>query len=250
MDSNSIITIDEMDMFYREDFYVTDNICIKSPTIVEIKDYGESKYWSAVNTFTSRPCDMKSSLWDAGIDYTKISDFDLFITMSRGLDKDYSYILFGDIDFSKMIVKQSEDGRIYLEDEDNGYIVDEFVYQKIVAYIRAVHGIVPKVEIPANEFTKMALIEEDRELTMIRKRKNTSAHSVILPMIITCCNTEEFKYNSRQVLGIGLYELTESFRQIQSKKATCALISGMYSGMIDTSKFHNEDFDWTWKFPD
>ena len=71
--------------------------------------------------------------------------------------------------------------------------------------------------------------------------------SAILPIVITLLNTEEFKYNSSNILDISLYELTVSLQQIQTKKNALALLQGSYSGMIDTSKVSKDAFNWIYK---
>lgn len=57
-----------------------------------------------VHTLCSVGADLKWQLDDIGIDYTKISDYELFyFILARGFSKEDTKILFGDVlDFSQM----------------------------------------------------------------------------------------------------------------------------------------------------
>ena len=41
---------DELKMYFGEDYWVTDKICIKQPPIGQILDYGDVKFYSMINT--------------------------------------------------------------------------------------------------------------------------------------------------------------------------------------------------------
>lgn len=84
-----------------QDFKINDNITIHNPTLQEIIDFGERNYEKLCGIITMRPYDDMVNLWDRGIDYTQVKDYDLFITNIIHLNKSDSSILFGDLDFTK-----------------------------------------------------------------------------------------------------------------------------------------------------
>ena len=45
---------------------------------------------------------MKSQLWDMGLDWCEVEDFELFMMLVQTLTPDRTSILFGDLDFSKL----------------------------------------------------------------------------------------------------------------------------------------------------
>ena len=73
--------IDSLRVFMGDPCVVNDKIIVHQPSIREIIDYGERDYFTMITALTNYPSDMKSILWDAGIDYTKITDFELFVSL-------------------------------------------------------------------------------------------------------------------------------------------------------------------------
>ena len=71
--------VDDLKIYRGSDIRITDKIVITQPTIDQIIEFGEKKYFSAVHTLTGVGADFKWQLWDYfGIDYTQIDDFELF----------------------------------------------------------------------------------------------------------------------------------------------------------------------------
>ena len=234
---------DELQLFFGQDYIVNQHIKIKQPTVREIVEFGEREQFNFIQTICSIPSDMKSALWDAGIDYEQIDDFDLFIMLTRGLSEECSKFIFYDLDLSKFdICLDTESQEVVLANEDRTIIIDKLLYRVIIDYVRTVHGIVPKVEKSFNELTKRKLIDLDRQQKLSSANKKYT--SVLLPLIVSLVCTEECKYTSKTIQDIGIYELFESIKQVQKKKNACALLQGSYSGMIDTSKINKDAFNW------
>ena len=71
--------VDDLKIYRGSDIRITDKIVVIQPTIDQIIEFGEKRYFSAVHTLTSVGADLKWQLWDYfGIDYTTIDDFELF----------------------------------------------------------------------------------------------------------------------------------------------------------------------------
>ena len=75
----NIYQYDELKIYRGSDIYITDKIIVTQPTIGQIEEFGEQKYFSGVCTLTSVGVDMIYQLTELGIDFTKISDYELFI---------------------------------------------------------------------------------------------------------------------------------------------------------------------------
>ena len=103
-DDNSLLHIDELKMYFREPLQLNDKIILYQPSIGDIVSFGEKEYYSMVHTLSCIPSDMKSQLEDMGIDYMEISDFELFIMLTRGLKKEDTILLLGDLDLSKFAI--------------------------------------------------------------------------------------------------------------------------------------------------
>ena len=104
-------------MYFGKDYKINDKITLKSPSVGDIIDFGEREYYSMVYTLTCIPSDMKSQLEDMGINYMNISDFELFILLTRSLKKEQTCLLLGDLDLSQFDVKiNQENGEMCLYD--------------------------------------------------------------------------------------------------------------------------------------
>lgn len=234
---------DELQILFGFDYKVTDFLTVHQPKVGEILEYGEQQYFSMIYTLTATPTNMMSVLDDMGIDYTKISDFELFLIIASAMPKEQTQIILGDLDLSQMKPGTCNlNGLTVLGIPDTDYYIDELSYQNMVDYLRKMHGITPYRRIAGNAVTKKFLIEEDRRQRA--RTQNKKYESVLFPLVVSMLNTEEFKYNSREVLNVGICEFLESVKQIQKKKNAMALLQGSYSGMVDTSKIDKTAFDW------
>lgn len=65
------MALDDLQLYFGNDYKINEKITIKQPTIGDIVDFGEEKYFSMAQTLTSIPSDMKSVLWDMKIDTKK-----------------------------------------------------------------------------------------------------------------------------------------------------------------------------------
>ena len=72
--------LDDLKIYRGNDIQITPKIIVTQPTIGQIEEFGEKRYFNAVYTLTAVGADLKWQLWDMEqIDYTQIEDYDLFI---------------------------------------------------------------------------------------------------------------------------------------------------------------------------
>jgi hypothetical protein len=59
--------VDNLRLFYHsttgEHYKITDNVIVNNPSLREIKEFGERKYYSMVSTITANPSACKVDLW-------------------------------------------------------------------------------------------------------------------------------------------------------------------------------------------
>lgn len=238
---------DMLQMYMGYDFVYNENITIHQPTLGDIIKLEEKNYWSVVHTLCAIPSDMKSQLWDSGIDYEEISDFQLFIMLTRGMSVELTRIFFGDLDFSKfnLAIDEENDNMILVQELEDGrqIVIDEYVYLCLVNHLRKMHNLKPKIEKAANKTTKMILIDLDREDRQIKQNKESK--STLLPIISSLCNSAGFKYKKTELAEIGIVEFFDSVQRISTINTATALLHGCYGGMIDASKINKDDLNWT-----
>lgn len=259
----SLFEYDELKMYFGEPYKVTDNITITQPSIGDILNFGDSKFYSIVSMLCANTTSFRLQLWDMGVDWNEISDYELFCNLIKGLKSEDTSLLFGDLDFTKfelfydkekegnvlINILRDENGNISDEFEyENAIIIDEFVYLKIVDYLRHMFDIHPKNEFAKGKATKMAIIDEERinqQIEQKKKKNDSSSKSPLLPLISSMVNHPGFKYKKNELKEVGIVEFMDSVKRLQTYESTIALLRGMYSGMIDTSKINKEEFNWT-----
>lgn len=95
-------------------------------------------------------------------------------------------------------------------------------------YLRQVHGIRKDEKMPANETTKMILIEDERE--EYNRNKNKEHHSHLKNLISTMINSEGFNYTHRNVWDVKINAFMDSVKRISKIKNADLLLQSGYSG--------------------
>jgi hypothetical protein len=241
MANENLLEVDELALYFGEPYVINNYITITIPKIGEVVKFGERQYYNMVQTVTAIPSEMKSQLWDIGLDWTQITDFQLFMMLVPTLPQDKTSILFGDIDFQALKPFENKDNdTIFLGDPETGVIIDELAFGKIHSYLCSAHNLTKKVEKAANEFTKKFMIEEDRR--KLEYNAKQPYKSFLKPLIssVKC----RMGYTLDYVRNMGLCEFFDDLSRLQIIVNADALLQGSYSGMVDTSKIPKKHFDW------
>ena len=236
------LDVDDLKLYIGDDFVINEKIKVLQPNIRQIAEFGERDFFSVVHTITAIPSDMKSQLWDMGLDWMEVEDFELFVMLSQTLTPDRTKLLFGDLDFSKLkpFNHPHIEGEIILADKESGILVDKMVYLRIVSYLRKAFNITPKVEKAANKMTKKILIEEDRR--RIEFNKNKPFKSFLLPLISSVKVKQG--YTKEYVLNMGYVEFMDDIARLQVIHNADHLLSGVYAGTIDMKKINKAELNW------
>lgn len=234
---------DKLGIFFGKPFQINSKISIRQPTIGEIVEYGEDRFFSLISCATAIASEYKSLLWDAGIDYEQIDDFCMFSWMMCRQDVDTTRILFGDLDFTKLKPVVREDGQTILRDPEQDIIIDFNIHRRIKEYFKDAYGIEKKPEKAANKQTKMKLIELDR---MDKEDAAKQRHqSTLQPLISSLVNHPGFKYDLVGVLSLTFGQIMDAVQRLQIIQTAQSLMQGSMSGFCDTSKVPKQLWDWT-----
>ena len=236
------LDVDDLQLYFGDDYIINDKIKIHQPTIGEVVKYGEASYFSTVHTITAIPSDMKSQLWDnMNLDWTEVQDFELFMMLSQTLTPDKTSLLFGDLDFSKLRpFRNNQNGNIVLANKETGVVIDEMIYLRIVTYLRKLHNIKPKIEKAANKITKRILIDEDRNKILYSKDKPFKSY--LLPLISAVKVKQG--YTKDYVKNMGFYEFMDDVNRMQVIHNADHLLSAAYAGTIDMKKINKAELNW------
>lgn len=231
-----------VNLLYKKQYPITDGISIRIPTVGDVIDY-EDEYYSMVFSLTAMPIDMMVQLDDAGVDFTKINEYELFILLFNGLKETPSAgLIFGDLDIKGFEVMMDVNGSIVLRNRETGVEINRAIYNEIATAIRKIHNLEKRIQRPGNEAAKKYMIERAR--VKQRRAAKQKSYSELEDLIVAMVNTKEFKYDYEGVLDISIYQFNASVQQIVKKVNYDNLMIGCYAGTVDIKKLDQDSFNW------
>ena len=268
--------VDDLKIYRGSDIRITDKIIVTQPTIDQIIEFGEKKYFSAVHTLTGVGADFKWQLWDYfNIDYTTIDDFDLFKKMICGLlsskkkiykelkenpedyeehinkmnEDDWKELLFNpislilkDIDFADFDEYESDKSQeTILYDKEHDITIDRFVYNRIVDAVRKIHGFTRNNQVPANERTKMDLIEDARDDAIAAAQK---PYRSVLQPLISALAVKTGQLGGDSIWNTKINMFFDSIKRINKIQDATLLLQGAYSGFASLKGVDKTRLDW------
>ena len=210
------------------------NLSLRIPTVGEILE-DEQHYYSLISSLTATPFQYMVQLDDKGIDFTKVTDYELFMMLFPSYSQTDISILFGETNLSDISVrKNNQNGALVLYSPKNNIIIDELIYKKIVDYIRKINNLTKENRKPGNDEAK------EFRIKLERKRQKRNANKPYEPylekLVVALVNRPEFKYNYEQVDNLTIYQFNQSFEQIKTSINFDNTMIGVYAGTVDTSK--------------
>lgn len=260
---NPVIEFDDlqiyMDIPHTIDVEGTEgSITVHSPTLGQVITMGQMKFYMGVSPFITNTTQYRLPLWEMGIDWNTLSDFDLFcMLIHAGVDKDVTDILFGvELDWSKFILcaKHNEDGteeRILYNQESNVEI-NEIVYFHLSQYIRKVLLRNPEEKITSDNALKNMYIMQDKRAKANaewKKERGEEDSGISMQSLISAClNHPGFKYKKKELMDIGINEFYDSVKRLQVYESAIASLHGAMGGMIDSKKLPKDSMNFMREF--
>lgn len=268
--------IDELKIYRGSDIPITDKIIVTQPTIDQIIEFGEKRYFQTVHCLTGVGADFKWQLWDYfNIDYTTIDDFELFkLMICRSLSsRKYIHkeltenrekyaeqlkniseeeladmlvnplsLILKDIDLADFEEYQSDKSpETILYDKEHDITIDRFVYARIVDAVRKIHGFKRNNELPANERTKMDLIDDARDDAMAAAQK---PYKSVLQPLISALAVKTGQLGSDSIWNTKIFMFFDAIKRINKIQDATLLLQGAYSGFASLKGVDKTRLDW------
>ncbi len=231
-----------LNLLYKKQYAINDSIKIVIPSVGEIID-NEDDYYSIITVLTAMPIDLMVPLDDAGIDYTEINEYELFLLMSAGLKAQDTHLVFGDLDLTKFEISvNQQNGNIVLYDAENDIVIDRAIHARIAGVLRKIHHLEKNRRKPANKEAKEYMLKRARE--KMRRNRNRKQESQLEPLIIAMVNAEQYKYDFEGTRELSIYQFNESVRQIIKKVDYDNRMYGIYAGTINAKELSQDDLNW------
>lgn len=238
----SVKEIDMLALLSGKPIQITNKITYNQPSLLDVIRYGEKEYYHVLSNLTAIPSDLKSVLWDAGIDWMEFSDIELFYALSAQISREKTEIFFPGIDFSQFVLVKTESDEIIMYNQSQDIKIDFYVLAKMQDCLCKSHGIKKKIEKAGNKYTKQILIDEDRQNR--ERNKDKPFESNLFGMISALINYAGFKYNYQTVWDLTMFQFTDAVRRSRIIDSTNHLLNGVYAGTIDSKGIQNEKFNW------
>ena len=230
-----------INLLYKNEITITDKISVVIPTVGDILE-NEEEYYNLVGLLTAAPIDLMVALNEANVDFTSINDFELFVILLPALQSLDTHNVLKDIDLSKFRLQtRGDSGVIVVRDPETGAVIDRVVHARIAEAIRKLHGMTRDKRKPIDKETQEYMLKRAKEKA---SRKKKSQFSNLEQLIVALVNTEQYKYNYEETLGLTIYQFNESVRQIQKKIVYEHTMNGVYAGTVDPKKLSQQDLSW------
>lgn len=231
-----------LNLLYHKRYAINDSISIVIPTVGEIIDH-EDAYYNLVSVLTAMPIDLLVQLDDAGIDFTSINEYELFLLMFPGFKSQDTSLIFGDLDLSKFKMAVNEqNGNIVLLDEEHDIKIDRAIHGQIAEVLRRIHHLEKNRRKPANDEAKQFMLKRARD--KMKRRMNRKEDSQLESLIVAMVNTEQYKYDFEGTRELSIYQFNESVRQIIKKVDYDNRMYGVYTGTINAKELSQDDLNW------
>lgn len=246
------IDFDELQMYFGEPYVIdlpsaVGKITVYEPTIGDIIKIGQTKFFETLMPFITNPTQNRLALWDAGIDWNTINDFQLFCLLYKTINPEVATLLFGDVDWSDFELNtksfpDSDEAEVVLWSKNQEIEINEEVYQHFHQYLQTVFKIKPEDELTDSKYLKEWWIRKDRVAQRQKAKKNIKETSM-LTLISSCLNHPGFKYKKSELREVGVCEFYDSVSRLQVYETSTACLKGMYSGFVDGSKIDPEQYN-------
>lgn len=228
---------------YARSYPINEHIAITIPTVGQIWD-NEDEYYSLITTIIATPSDFMVQLDDIGIDFAKISAFELFLLLFNGLKKStHTSLVFGELDLSKFVTAINEkNGQVVLVDRENGIVIDRAIHDQIRRVIRKINHLEKSDKNPGNEEARKYMIERAR--VKQRRAARRPRKSQLEDLIIAMVNTEQYKYGYEETRNLTIYQFHSSVYQVIRKINYDNTMIGCYAGTINAKELSQDKLDW------
>lgn len=233
----------------RRTYKINDIVTVNIPTVgltrgENVED--EENFWSEAGLFTVSTMDMISELDDMGLDFSKMTDYSLFILLysirkeEKAAHKTNDLLFIG-FNLWELELKQKEGGYI-LVDSNGETIIDEGTYDELSRVISAITGHKkPKRKKFGNEYIKKQWIESDRKHKERLKNspKPVSEGGILDGIILRLVCNANFPYNFETINDVTLYDLIYSLKQIEKDISVSDLMQSRLVG-VDLNKIDSK----------
>lgn len=229
-------------LLIAHEYRISDGIALRVPTIAEVLCGGE-QYYATASLLIATPFDMMAQLDDIGVDFTKITDFELFWFVFLAMSPEQAGQLFVDLHPSDFkLTGNAENGEPILFNETTGVRIDQYTAELIADAVRVIMCVEKNTKKAGNGAAKKFLLQRARRRR--EKIAKTGKLRYLEPLIIAMVNAPEFKYDYQSCMNLNVYAFNASVQQTQKRINYNQVMSAVYAGTIKTDSLDMKKLNW------
>ncbi len=246
---------EKISLLGRKTYKISDKVTVNIPTVGMTRGQNveeENDFWNEVSLFTVTPDNMLLDLDKLGIDFTKMSDYSLFVFLfsiqrEEKISRFVNDLLFADFNLWELELKQFGESYVFV-DGTGELVIDEEIYNKLSGLIAFITGHEkPKRLKFTGENTRRSWIRKEKRKREIaaekekrnkNKGKNVSGGALDGIILRLVCNAN-FPYDFETINNVTLFDLIYSLKQIEKDVSVTDLMQSRLVG-VDLKKFTPE----------
>ncbi len=233
----------------RSTYKISDKISVNIPTVGMIRgenEEDEDNFWQEVGLFTTSSYDMVVELDDMGLDFTKTSDYMVFIIQfllqkNEKLNNNVPDLLFNNFNLWELEVNEVN-GEMVFVDKNNEIIIDENVYNRLSEILTYVTGHEKPKRVKYDDYLREQYVDDcraSRERKKKRKVENDRSSGALDGIILRLVCNANFPYDFKTVSDVTLFDLIYSLKQIEKDTSVTDLMQSRLVG-VDLKKLPPE----------
>jgi len=254
----AVFNFDSTFLLSGRNYTLDEHITLKHPKLIDIFNLGENcdrLYASMVNIVASNPFENKAMLWNIGIDYEKVDEFQVFCNMFHytcEACKDTSINNLYALALSFFIGKEDSffcltenDGEFLLYDVNHPEIViDKNKFSIINSFYRTLN-FMSNEEPPkfSSEAFKREFIEDEIEEMKFKSNDNNDKY-MLNNIISAVVFGGEGSVSFSNMENLSIYQLYNAYMKLRKKAEYNTLMSAYYEGNIKLSSSEKDQLCW------
>ena len=143
-------------------------------------------------------------------------------------------------DFDSYYIEEKKQTVLYNKEHD--ITIDKLVYTRMIDTVRKIHGFKRNNEIPANERTKMDLIEDARDEAMANSKK---PYKSLLKPLISALSVKSGMCGDERIWNMPISMFFDNIKRANIIQEADLLLQGAYSGFASLKGIDKSKLDWT-----
>ena len=239
----------EMELAYGNDWITQNGICVKHPTLRDLRQYDDAQVYAFIRMFCLQPQDIYIDLWENGIDFEKMVDYDLFLLLylNNKVKHDEMFKIFMGMyrcEYFESVNEKEEIEKFIIGYNSEGSpfaLIDQPTYSELTVFFKSITCF-ENAKRPRFANQKMKEMILDMEIENKIDNKEDGITMVQQMNALVWGNTCGYNWNN--IWDLNFYQFNYGLRHLDKIKHTQALWGGYYAGTINVKQVPKKELDW------